>query len=334
MEAKMVTESNIKYIEKEYNIKIVQKEPLYIGADKDTFVFKIQTEDNSCYFMKIRTGPFIETSVTIPYVLSKTFGKNIIRPIKTIQGHLFLGLENCTIILYPFIYGKSGWELSLSENQWIEFGALLHEIHTIKLPEEIPNIPCESYTDKWRTKLKDIMNTIQGVQEKNELLQLLYSKKETIYKMIDRAETMAKKIKERPKKNCLCHGDIHAGNVLITDQDVFYIVDWDTILQAPKERDLMFIGGGIGNKWNKTEEENSFYKGYNGRETIDPILITYYRYERILQDIVEYYDQYFNDKAQKKKEILKTVASMFEPDNVVDMAIKKDVKNMQSKNAI
>jgi spectinomycin phosphotransferase len=321
-----ISESNIDYIEKEYNIKISQKEQLYTGADKDTFAFKINTENNSCYFMKIRTGHFIETSVTIPYLLSKTFEKNIIRPIKTIKGHLFLGLEDCTIILYPFIQGKSGWELPLSENQWMEFGILLHKIHNIiLLPEEIPDIPGESYTDTWRTKLKDNMNTINAIQEKDAFTKLLYGKKEVIGNIIDRVETMAEKIKKRTPKKCLCHGDIHAGNVLITDKKVFYIVDWDTILQAPKERDLMFIGGGIGNKWNKAEEENNFYRGYHGRETIDPILMIYYRYERIIQDLAEYYDQYVLEKAQKRQEILKTAASMFEPDNVVDMAIKKDI---------
>jgi spectinomycin phosphotransferase len=146
--------------------------------------------------------------------------------------------------------------------------------------------------------------------------------------MIDRAENMAKKIKERTQKNCLCHGDIHAWNILISDKNIFYIVDWDTIIQAPKERDLMFIGGGIGNKWKKAEEENNFYRGYNGREAIDPILMIYYRNERIIQDIVEYYDQYFKEKAQKRREILKTAASMFESDNVVDMAAKSDIKNI------
>jgi spectinomycin phosphotransferase len=210
----------------------------------------------------------------------------------------------------------------------MEFGIVLHEIHNTRLPEEIQNVPCESYTEKWRMKLKDTMSTINGIQEKDGFIKLLYGKKEVIGKMIDRAEKTVEKIKKRTRKNCLCHGDIHAGNLLITDKNVFYIVDWDTILQAPKERDLMFIGGGIGNKWNKAEEENNFYRGYNGRETIDPILMIYYRYERIIQDIVEYYDQYFLETAQKKKEILKTVASIFEPDNVIDMAMKYDKKNM------
>ena len=31
---------------------------------------------------------------------------------------------------------------------------------------------------------------------------------------------------------------------------------------APKERDLMFIGGGVANTWNNPREEEFFYKGY------------------------------------------------------------------------
>ena len=39
---------------------------------------------------------------------------------------------------------------------------------------------------------------------------------------------------------------VHAGNVLLGDNDKLAIVDWDNPIMAPKERDLMFVGGGIG----------------------------------------------------------------------------------------
>lgn len=32
------------------------------------------------------------------------------------------------------------------------------------------------------------------------------------------------------------------------------IVDWDEPIMAPKERDLMFIGGGVANVWNDPSE--------------------------------------------------------------------------------
>ena len=64
----------------------------------------------------------------------------------------------------------------------------------------------------------------------------------------------------------LCHSDIHGGNVLINGNNPIYIVDWDEPIMAPKERDLMFIGGGVANVWNKPHEEEFFYKGYGPTE--------------------------------------------------------------------
>ena len=85
----------------------------------------------------------------------------------------------------------------------------------------------------------------------------------------------------------LCHSDIHAGNVLIDGNNTIYIVDWDEPIMAPKERDLMFIGGGVGNVWNKPHEEKLFYKGY-GKTEVDSTILAYYRHERIVEDIALY----------------------------------------------
>ena len=70
----------------------------------------------------------------------------------------------------------------------------------------------------------------------------------------------------------LCHADIHGGNVLIDADGSIYIVDWDDPIMAPKERDLMFIGGGVANVWNNPHEEEVFYKGYGKTEMNMPIL--------------------------------------------------------------
>ncbi|MFN8476730.1 MAG: phosphotransferase [Kouleothrix sp.] len=43
-----------------------------------------------------------------------------------------------------------------------------------------------------------------------------------------------------------CHGDLHAGNIFLGDDGQLHTVDWDTLIRAPKERDLMFIGGAQG----------------------------------------------------------------------------------------
>ena len=73
-------------------------------------------------------------------------------------------------------------------------------------------------------------------------------------------------------------------NVLLDGNESIYIVDWDDPIMAPKERDLMFIGGGVANVWNKLYEEQLFYEGY-GLTDINTTISAYYRNERIVQDI-------------------------------------------------
>src|SRR6185312_427798 len=111
--------------------------------------------------------------------------------------------------------------------------------------------------------------------------------KKEILRLVDRAEQLAQKIRTQPPQFVLCHSDIHGGNVLVDGKGAIYIVDWDDPIMAPKERDLMFIGGGVANIWNNPHEEDWFYKGY-GKTEINRTILAYYRHERIVEDIAEY----------------------------------------------
>jgi spectinomycin phosphotransferase len=54
---------------------------------------------------------------------------------------------------------------------------------------------------------------------------------------------------------------------------------------APKERDLMFIGGGQGFKPYVADNERQLFFPSYGDVELDPTLLTYYRYERGLTDV-------------------------------------------------
>ena len=123
----------------------------------------------------------------------------------------------------------------------------------------------------------------------------------------------------------LCHSDIHGGNLLIDSDNTIYIVDWDDPIMAPKERDLMFIGGGVANVWNKPHEEALFYKGY-GKTEINLTILAYYRHERIVEDIALYGQDLLLTRAggENRREMYKHFIAMFEENGVVDIAFKTD----------
>ena len=104
------------------------------------------------------------------------------------------------------------------------------------------------------------------------------------------------------------------------------MVDWDTLIFAPKERDLMFIGCGLGDSgYTPQEEETMFYQGY-GQTNINQFAIAYYRCERIIEDIAVYCEQIFlsDEGGEDRKESLENVKSNFLPNGTIEMAYQSD----------
>lgn len=146
-----------------------------------------------------------------------------------------------------------------------------------------------------------------------------------IRRLVDRAEQLGQKLQGQTHKFVLCHSDIHGGNVLIEGNDSIYIVDWDDPIKAPKERDLMFIGGGVANVWNKPHEGELFYRGY-GKTEINPTIMAYYRHERIVEEIAEYCNALLLTTAggADRLEMYEQFIGMFDPRGVVGIAFETD----------
>lgn len=96
---------------------------------------------------------------------------------------------------------------------------------------------------------------------------------------------------------------------------------------VPKERDLMFIGGGVANVWNQSHEEALFYKGY-GETEINMTLLAYYRHERIVEDIALICQQLLltTTGGQDRLESYKHFVDQFGPQGVVEIAFKTSEK--------
>lgn len=235
------------------------------------------------------------------------------------------------MILYPFIEGRDGYEVDLSDRHWGEFGTALKRIHTAVVPPAlISRIQQETYSPQWCEIVKTFLARVEDDTFDDpvaiKLAVFLKAKRDEILDLVGRAERLAQALQARSPEFVLCHSDIHAGNILIDANDTFYIVDWDNPILAPKERDLMFIGGGQGfGGHTAQEEETVFYRGY-GQTQIDPIALAYYRYERIIQDIAVECEQIFltTDGGEDREQSLRYLTSNFLPNNTIEIAYKSD----------
>jgi spectinomycin phosphotransferase len=324
-------EKIIACLQDEYELLAVQIAFLPLGADRDTAVYRAVADDETPYFCKLRRGVFDETSVALPKCLSDQGIVQILAPLVTKTGQLWANLDAFKLIVYPFVEGHDAYEGGLSDHQWVDFGAALKRIHTAVVPPAlVRRIQQETYSPKWREIVKTFLGRVEDDAFDDpvavRLTALLKARRDEIEYLVGHAERLARALQSRPLEFILCHSDIHAGNILIDANGAFYIVDWDNPILAPKERDLMFVGGGQMAAWHTPrEEETLFYRGY-GQTQIDPRALAYYRYERIVEDIAVYCEQIFltDEGGRDREQSLQYLASNFVPNGVLEIAYRSD----------
>jgi spectinomycin phosphotransferase len=312
-----------------YGIEVITLTFLPLGADMNASVYRAETQEQQSYFVKIKKNHH-HSSIAIMDLLLKAGIEQIIPPLKTLHGQRALHIDDFTIIVYPFIDGQDGFNRSLTDDQRLILGKTLRQIHDIDVPTSIQHhIRRETYSPKWRKAVRLLFSHEKSNQTDDELAVKLwaYIKKnlEPINRLVDRADQVANTLHHEPLKFVLCHSDIHGGNILMDKENHTYIVDWDEPIMAPKERDLMFIGGGVDNIWNKPHEEEIFYEGY-GKTEVNMTALTYYRHERIVEDIALFSQEVLFTQAKNEDKLVmcKHFMGMFEPRGVVEIAFETD----------
>lgn len=334
----LVEQLIINCLDTAYGIVLATLTLLPIGADRMSSVYEALAQDQTVYFIKLKQGHHHDSSVMILNFLQEAGIQQIIPPIKTIHGRSTHPLAGFTLIVYPFVKAENGFNRALTNEQWRQFGKTLRQVHALAVPESIQNkIRREEYSPKWRESVRALYGYIEGVQPAEDeialkLKQFMREHIEEIRRLVDHAEELAQQAQRQPSKFVLCHSDLHGGNVLLQGSEAFYLIDWDDPIMAPKERDLMFIGGGVANVWNKPDEKAFFYEGY-GEEEVNAILIAYYRHERIVEDIAVYGQALLlttaggDDRAVMYQQFI----DMFAPNGVVDIAFKSDSREKGAK---
>ncbi|MEM7330912.1 MAG: aminoglycoside phosphotransferase family protein [Chloroflexota bacterium] len=291
---------------------------LPLGADSNTAVYKAISKESAPYFVKLRRDHFLQASVLVPKFLHDQGIKQVIPPLPNRHGGLWSDLAPFKLILYPFVEGKNGFEIAPTAQQRIEFGKALKQFHTISIPtaftEDVPN---EIYTAVYRQETHNLLERFAKEEFQDPLSQQLAifinRSRSEIQNLLEKTEFFAQELQAKQLPAILCHADMHGWNMLIDTKGQFFIVDWDTLVFAPKERDLMFIGCGLGGITPSAEEETAlFYRGY-GQTEHSPMAMSYFKYERVIQDIAAFCETILdsNEESPNRPWAFKTLKSIF-----------------------
>lgn len=277
-----------------YALEAVEIEFLPLGADWSTAVYRVVADDGDdkrAYFLKLRSGPFDDTAVVVSRQLYEDGVPQVIPPLPTGDGQLWTHVDQFALVLCPFVEAENAYTYQLSAPQWRQLGEVLRRIHAARLPEPLAaRIPRDTFAPTWIDALRhyeerahshgfdDPVDPIAA-----DLVAALQSGGERIRKLIRRTEELGRALIASPPVVALSHGDWHPGNALISPDGALYVVDWDNVVFAPRERDLSLIGL----TWGGEREAALFYDGYGPIEPdgLDQVALTYYRYHRVVEDI-------------------------------------------------
>ncbi len=147
----------------------------------------------------------------------------------------------------------------MTDEQWKQVGSIFRRIHQVRLPpvgfESLrkETFDPEEYT-RWvrafETQLAHAEGRGAGQQERSACWPAHQS---TIHMVVTTLEKLAGVLQSQTFPYVICHADLHARNLIRDQAGWVFVIDWDEVVLAPKERDFIFV---------RQAHAKAFWEGY------------------------------------------------------------------------
>jgi spectinomycin phosphotransferase/16S rRNA (guanine(1405)-N(7))-methyltransferase len=171
----------------------------------------------------------------------------VVAPLATRAGEPLFPFGRFAVALYPFIEGQSfSFEEPLDPADRDQVLALVAALHRVPIAAIRPPAT-EDFAVPWLDQLDrpTLGRAPSSGPHGAAASRLLIGKETEIRRVIARYRTLVALYLADPGPVAITHGEIHPGNVMMTSEG-WVIVDWDTALVAPPERDLWRLAQGGG----------------------------------------------------------------------------------------
>jgi spectinomycin phosphotransferase len=284
-----------KFLERNFNLDIQKTSYFPIGEEGASYKVISNTGKYFCkvYNKGIPGRTSISRTKRVINFLFKAHEihhiKNIPLPVKNKRGNVLSRFKGHPLVLYDYISGKN--IKNLQSKSYSEIGSVLGIIHSFN-KKEFKNIPQENLDLKWEGKMFSLIkelkkeNVRKGSSKQVLRTELTQSKKtfEDVYVYL---KATVHHIRKRNKDRVITHSDLHYGNIMVS-KDGIYLIDWDEVMFALPEKDLMWFGNILSgpSKFNINRYFIHDYKKFKKRYTLDKTALKFYVFKRLLGDCV------------------------------------------------
>lgn len=313
---------------------------LPIGNESGSWAYRLDCMDGSTWFVKLRQGAVDARTFAVTHWLHGHGLPEVVAPLPTQSGRLCAPLDDpasalagdYSLLLYPWVDGVVGMEAGLTCGQWTELGGFLRRLHAACLPDELADaLPREQFRQPHLATLDRVQPYLADAPAADpiarEMAALWRERAGEIAFIAARTRQLGELVRARQLPLVPCHADIHTANVLIDCAGALRVVDWDLMLLAPKERDLMFVlesrpvDGAV-----QAEQERCWRQGY-GEVTVDAAALAYYRFDWVVQELADYGKRVWlmpDSGEATRRQALDDWCALFNPGDVIDAAYAAD----------
>jgi len=293
-----IEESIAQIVRQDYGLSIKRLSPLPQGEVAYNFI--AEGTDDRRYLVKLlgpsraarRSAARLDFYLPLMWQLyTKGLFCNLPCPIRTKWGDFYTRVDSWPLVVFPFIEGRTlEGQRPYSEPTRAAIAQALAEIHkstsrldlSVEFPREDFGIPFEKELIQGLQALEGITRRDRRGQQ--ELKELLLPHREAILGHLDRLRELQSLARSATKNRefVLCHTDLAPANLLLTDEEELYILDWEGAMLAPAEHDLFFFTG---------EGFPAFLEEYErafGPVELDGDVFGFYFYRRYLEDLTDW----------------------------------------------
>lgn len=327
-------DSLIERIRADFGVRLDSIAQVFGGQDSDAAVLHAVTIDGASLAVKVsrslRVGGLLTSAL-----LSANVSSGIPVPLPARSGEPYSVVAGRRLSLTPWIVGRGAYEAGMSAHQWRSFGALLSRVHAAQIPGPAADeLPSEDYRTPAAAVVRAIDERIrdrssgkspagQDEAPRYALTREWTTARDSLARIFENIDDLGDELQASSAPTVVCHGDAHIGNVLLDEDDNIWLLDWDELVLAPRERDLMFVLEGVlTDAPVSAEQQKWFFDGY-GHATIDPVLLAYYRCSWAMQDVADFAARVFDlDDAPESNQALRFFRSVVSPAGIVALAVE------------
>jgi Ser/Thr protein kinase RdoA (MazF antagonist) len=231
-----------------YDLKITDL--TFIPKGEDALAYVGRTSGGARYFVRVQRAARaagLARIYAVLYALRHQRGlSQVVAPCPSRQGGVVIPFGDYTVALFPYIEGRTLYELTPSPEDIAGAGALLAELHAVS-PEGL-SLSRERFENPFEGPILHALDVARAPSPaeapvQRDLRRLLLAEQADIRTTCAHMQALRAQAETLTIDWVVTHGDPNRDNVLKDRAGRLHLTDWGELALGPAERDLSFWTG-------------------------------------------------------------------------------------------